>query len=168
LEPPTERLFNSDGTAAKRLNKAIAQVDAWRTFIEKHRLTVLRDLARFAQERDLVRGPRKEEPTCHLGWPLYHPRSVLIRHFDVVIGRRPALSERDAESKAAFKENHGIEVMTLDRFVDGARVSNCYESAGGTAQPVAPPNRRPASRVRMRRADRTLGSLPARVSGGGR
>jgi hypothetical protein len=28
LEPPAERLFNSDGTAAKRMNRAISQVDA--------------------------------------------------------------------------------------------------------------------------------------------
>jgi hypothetical protein len=97
-------------------------------FIEKSRPTMMRDLARFARERDLVRGPRREEPTCHLGWPLYQPGSVHIRRYDVVIGRRAALSERDAESEAPFKESHKIEVMTFDRFVDGARVSNCYGS----------------------------------------
>jgi hypothetical protein len=36
------------------------------------------------------------------------------------------------------------------------------------AEPVAAPNRRPASRVRMRRVDRTRNSLSAPVAGGGR
>ena len=49
LEPPDVRLFNSDGTAAKRLNRAIAQVSEWRTFIEKNRPTVLRDLYPFCK-----------------------------------------------------------------------------------------------------------------------
>jgi hypothetical protein len=122
LEPPTERLFNDDGTMAKRLNKANSQIDSWRTFFEKNRHTVLRDLARFAQERDLIRGPRETEPKCHAGWPLYHPRSWLHLHFDIVIGRRGKLSDSALEAKAAFKDHHNIQVMTYDRFVDAARM----------------------------------------------
>jgi hypothetical protein len=124
LEPPDARLFNSDGTAARRLNQAIAQVSEWRTFIEKNRATVLRDLTRFAKERDLIRGPREQEPTCHVGWPIDHPRAAHIRHYDIVIGRRSDLSDQEIERKSAFKENHQIEVMTFDRFLEAARNSD--------------------------------------------
>jgi len=121
LEPPDAHLFNADGTAAKRLNQAIAQVSEWRTFIEKNRSTVLRDLTRFAKDRDLVRGPREQEPTCHVGWPIDHPRAAHIRHYDIVIGRRNTLSDQEVERKSAFKENHQIDVMTFDRLLEAAR-----------------------------------------------
>jgi hypothetical protein len=42
------------------------------------------------------------------------------------------------------------------------------EEAFLMAEPVAPPNRRPASPLRMRRVDRMPDSLPAPVAGGGR
>jgi hypothetical protein len=121
LEPPNARLFNSNGTAARRLNQAIAQVSEWRTFIEKNRPAVLRDLVRFAKDRDLIRGPREEEPTCHVGWPIDHRRATHILHYDIVVGRRGALTDEEIERKSSFKENHKVEVMTFDRFVEAAR-----------------------------------------------
>lgn len=121
LEPPKERLFNQDGTMAKRLNKANSQIDSWRTFFEKNRPTVLRDLARFAKDRDLISGPRENEPTCHVGWPLYHPKSWLHLHFDIIIGRRSELTDAELEAKAAFRDHHKIDVMTYDRLIDAAR-----------------------------------------------
>ncbi len=62
MEPPTARLFNADGSAAKSLNRARAQIADWRTFVEKNRTAVVRDLARFAQEKDLVLGARDHGP----------------------------------------------------------------------------------------------------------
>lgn len=121
LEPPNERMFTKEGVMAKRLNKASSQVDSWRIFIEKNRETVLRDLARYAKDKDLIRGPRDSEPTCHVGWPLYHPKSWLHIHYDIVIGKRSDLSHRDIEAKSAFKENHNTELMTYDRFITAAR-----------------------------------------------
>jgi hypothetical protein len=93
LEPPTERLFNADGMMAKRLNKANSQIDSWRTFFTKNRDTVLHDLSRFAKERDLIRGPRKDEPTCHVGWPAISP-SVLVA---------PSLRHRNRAADRAFR-----------------------------------------------------------------
>ena len=121
LEPPDERLFNSDGTAARRLNQAIAQVGEWRTFIEKNRPAVLRDLVRFAKDKDLIMGPRENEPTCHVGWPIDHRRAVHILHYNIVIGRRGELTDQEIERKSAFKENHKVELMTYDRLVEVAR-----------------------------------------------
>lgn len=121
LEPPSERLFNADGTMAKRLNKATAQIDSWRMFIDQNRRTVLHDLARFAKERDLLHGPREKEPTCHVGWPLYHPRSCLLFQYDIVIGRRGQLSDQTLQAKGSFRDNHKVEIMTYDRLIDIAR-----------------------------------------------
>ena len=134
LEPPVGKLFNADRTMAKRLNKAVSQIDSWRIFIEKNRPTVLHDLARFVQERDLIRGPRENEPTCHVGWPLYHPRTSLLLRFDVIIGRRSALSDAEMEAKAAFKDSHGIEIITYDRFLDAARDADPYQERYGTVK----------------------------------
>jgi len=120
LEPPNERMFTNEGVMAKRLNRASSQVDSWRIFIERNRDTVLRDLARYAKDKDLIRGPSESEPTCHVGWPLYHPKSWLHIHYDIVIGKRSNLSPRDIEAKSAFKENHNTELMTYDRFIDAA------------------------------------------------
>ena len=43
LEPPDAPLFTKNGTPAKRLAGAIAQVDSWRLFIERNRNCVLRE-----------------------------------------------------------------------------------------------------------------------------
>jgi hypothetical protein len=89
MEPPTASLFNADGSTAKSLNRARAQIADRRTFIEKNRATVVRDLSRFAQQKDLVLGPRDREPTCHVGWPMHHPRSTLMFSYNIVIGLLP-------------------------------------------------------------------------------
>src|SRR5437870_2519706 len=43
LEPPNTPLFTKSGTPARRLARAISQVDTWRIFIEHNRNCVLRD-----------------------------------------------------------------------------------------------------------------------------
>ncbi|MFZ5493947.1 MAG: Shedu anti-phage system protein SduA domain-containing protein [Verrucomicrobiota bacterium] len=121
LEPPDAPLFTRSGAMAKRLNSAFHQVDCWRIFIDQNRQDVLRELSKFAMRRDLLRGPRAEEPTDSVGWRLDHPKSSLHFYFDVVIGRRDALDRDELVRKAAFGANHRIEVMTYDRFIPAIR-----------------------------------------------
>jgi hypothetical protein len=56
LEPPNEKLFTRGGLHAKRFREAVKQVDDWRSFIEKNRSCIIRDLSKFAQavQSDLV------------------------------------------------------------------------------------------------------------------
>jgi hypothetical protein len=119
IEPPDAKIFNSDGTLAKRANKALEQVNSWQQHIKKNRASFLRDLSRYATSHDLVRE-RNSEPTCHVGWPLYHPKMALIINYDIIIGRRRDLNDRQIELKAEFKENRGVQIATCDRLLRGA------------------------------------------------
>lgn len=121
LEPPDASIFNQDGTLAKKMNKANLQIDTWRHYITKNRDIVLRDLSRYAQNKDLVRGKSESKPTCHVGWPMYHPRSAVSFRFDIVIGRRADLTDKQLELKGSFKDNHKINIMTYDRLIEKAR-----------------------------------------------
>jgi hypothetical protein len=126
LEPPGAALFTKLGVAAKRLNGAVAQIDAWRSFIATNRQTVLRDLSKFLQRRELVLGKRDDEPADHCGRPLYHPNSWLRWHYHILIGRRSLLRADDAARKGAFFQHHGIDVGTYDRLLDAARKLDAY------------------------------------------
>lgn len=119
IEPPDEKIFNADGTLAQRMNKAFEQVNSWQQYIKKNRATFLKDLSRYAVSHDLVRE-RDSEPTCHVGWPLYHPRMAVMLCFDVIIGRRKDLSEKQIELKSEFRENRGVQIATFDRLIPGA------------------------------------------------
>ena len=105
---------------ARRLNKAVEQIMSWQTYIEKNRPTVLRDMSRFFAERELV-WKRGKEPTCSVGWNLWHPKVALHWCYDIVIGRREALSVGDIERKTAFRDNVRMEVMTYDRLLGACR-----------------------------------------------
>lgn len=118
LEPANEVLFTSAGNPAKRLASAVTQVSNWKIYVEKNRDVVLKNLSKFAKERELLLGRHEREPTDSAGWPLYHPNSWLIWHYHIVIGRRRDLNEKDMERKASFVRNQGVEVLTYDRLLD--------------------------------------------------
>lgn len=120
LQAPYARLFTKCGRIAKSLNEAVAQIDSWRTYIERHRDSILHELSKHVQRTELVWEFRNEEPGDHCGWPLYHPKASLAWYFHIVIGRRQHLSEADLERKGAFRKNHEINVMTYDRLLDAA------------------------------------------------
>lgn len=119
IEPPDAKIFNNDGTLAKRANKALEQINSWQQHIKKNRDSFLRDLSRYAVSHDLVRD-RDSEPTCHVGWSLYHPRMAVMINYDIVMGRRSDLNDRQVELKAEFKENRGVQIATCDRLLRGA------------------------------------------------
>jgi hypothetical protein len=121
LEPPDAQLFTRSGKPAKRLNEAISQVDSWRTFIDRHRDSVLHELSKHIRHHELIWSSNDCEPTNNCGWPLYHPRACLQWYYHVVIGRRRRQSEEELERKAFFLKHHGIHVMTYDRLVDAAK-----------------------------------------------
>jgi hypothetical protein len=118
LEPPNERLFTRGGVQAKRLREAVKQVDDWRSFIDKNRACVIRDLAKFAQKKNLLREETEDEPSDNCGRPISHPKSIFDWYFSVIIGRRKSMHEDDILRKAAFRSQHSIEVMTHDRLLD--------------------------------------------------
>jgi hypothetical protein len=131
LEPPDAPLFTKSGAIARRLNGAFQQVESWRIFIDQNRQDVLRELSKFAMKRDLLRGPRNNEPSDSVGRPLVHPKSSLHFYFDVVIGRRDNLTRDELVRKAAFGANYRIEVMTYDRFIPAIRKIDQHLSVYG-------------------------------------
>lgn len=122
LEPPTAPLFTRAGKPARHLVDSMDQIDRWRTFIEKNRPCVLRELSKFATRRDLLSPDREDEPIDNCGWPLYHPNSGINWQFSVIIGRRKNLIEEEIGKKTGFFGHHRIEVMTYDRLVDTAQM----------------------------------------------
>jgi len=121
LEAPGSAIFTRQGVPAKRLNTAVAQVDAWRTFVETNRPSVLRDLSKFVQKRELVFRHREHEPENDVGRSLYDQRTWVKWGYFIVIGRRKLLTDDELRKKAAFFEHHRIEVATYDRLLEAAR-----------------------------------------------
>lgn len=54
IEPPDSKIFNKNGTLARRANKALEQVNSWRTFIEKNKREFLEDIEKYGQKNDLI------------------------------------------------------------------------------------------------------------------
>jgi hypothetical protein len=120
LEPPNVPLFTRAGKPAKHLVSAVAQIDSWRTFIEKNRACVLRELSKYVQKHELIYENRSIEPLDHAGWPLHHPESALGWEFKIVIGRLKNLAEWEIGKKGNYEKHHGIEVITYDRLIQTA------------------------------------------------
>jgi Domain of unknown function (DUF4263) len=127
LEPPTAALFTKSGAAAKRLNGALAQINSWRSYIETDRQSVLRELSKFTQKRELIWKHRDREPEDHVGWRLYNPKSLLTWQYHIVIGRRKRLSEEHLFKKATFLRDYSVNVMTYDRLLETAKMLDDYE-----------------------------------------
>ena len=121
LEPANEKLFTSAGNSAKRLTTAVTQVSSWKIYVEKNRDAVLKNLSKYAKERELLSERNGSEPIDAAGWPLYHPQSWLIWHYHIVIGRRSDLKQKDMERKSSFLANQGVEVLTYDRLLDATK-----------------------------------------------
>lgn len=137
LEPPGSSLFAKSGVAAKRLNGALAQVAAWRAFVEKHRDEVLRELAKVFAQRELVFGSEGSEPTDTTGMPIYDPHQWIICEYHVLIGRRDHLTKEELGKKAAYVTQTKIDVMTYDRLLDQAAAFEQDADAGLHRKPQA-------------------------------
>ncbi len=119
VEPPKEKFFNKDGTLSRRANKAFEQVNSWATYIKKNRTEVLHAIKKYGTEKDLIRGPRKSL-TCTAGKSLFDPIVHVGFNYDILMGRREDLSEKDWERKTAFLENNRVQFVTCDRLFEGA------------------------------------------------
>lgn len=123
LEPPDEPMFNADGTFAKRLNQAMRQIDDWRSFLKDSAKEAYfrQQLFNAAKFKNLLYPERNgTDPTCTVGWLLTDARSSVTYWWHIVIGRRGKLSEKDIKRKATFANNHDIDLLTYDRFIDAA------------------------------------------------
>ena len=121
IEPPESRIFNKDGTLAQRARKGFEQVNSWSTYIEKNRRQFLRDIDKFAREKDLIRS-NSEPITCTAGLSIHHPRMWTYTEFDIIIGRRKTLDEISLERKSGFKKNHNVSIITSDRLLKGTEI----------------------------------------------
>lgn len=140
LEPPGAPLFTKNGVAARRLNGALAQIMSWKTFIEKRRDEVLRELAKAFRQRELVFKRKGLEPTDTTGMPLYDPSQWIIFYHHVLIGRRENLTKAELGKKAAYATHSDVDLMTYDRLLDQATAFDQDRHAGihDRPQPRAP------------------------------
>lgn len=120
IEPPSAPIFNANGTLAQRGNKALEQVNSWKTYISKNRRQYLRDLDWHVTDKDLF-GKHSERLTCTAGWEIFHPRICIYESYTMIIGRRSFLDEKHLEKKAEFKKNNEVEIATCDRLLNGAK-----------------------------------------------
>jgi hypothetical protein len=121
IEPPNERFFTREGTLARRANKALEQINSWRTYIEKNRQQFMRDLENYARDRDLVQSHDQDDKLmCSAGLEIHHPCMTFFFSFEIVMGRRDSLSREHLEKKAAFSQHNGVHLTSCDRLLDGA------------------------------------------------
>lgn len=129
LEPPNVPLFTKSGVAAKRLNSALAQVNAWRSFVDTDRQSVLRNLSTHTQKHELIWKHRDHEPEDNVGWRLYNPKSLLNWQYHIIIGRRGRQTDEELFKKASFLSHSKIDVMTYDRLFETAKMLDDCESS---------------------------------------
>jgi hypothetical protein len=118
VEPPSSGFFNKDGSLSARANKALEQVNSWKTYIEKNRQQYLRDLDRLGQEKDLIKE-HTEPMTCLSGWRIHHPRISIFDTYTILMGRRETLDEKGMERKAQFRKNNKVSIVSTDRLFIG-------------------------------------------------
>ncbi len=135
LEPPGEALFTKQGVAAKRFNGALAQIAAWKAFVEKNRGEVLRELAKVFSQRELVFGRKGDELTDTTGMPIYDPDQWIVWSYHVVIGRRDQLSKTEMGKKAAYQTQADVDIMTYDRLLNQAEAFDRNPTSGSYDRP---------------------------------
>ncbi|WPJ95394.1 DUF4263 domain-containing protein [Coraliomargarita algicola] len=118
IEPPSSPFFNKNGSLSQRANKALEQVNSWNTYIKKNQKQFLKDIERYAQEKDLIRD-HTEPMTCSAGWSIHHPRMSLYFSYDIIMGRRASLTDAQLEKKADFLNNNNVALVTSDRLFQG-------------------------------------------------
>lgn len=118
IKPPESKIFNKNGSLTPPANKALEQVNSWRTFIEKNRQEFLRDIEKYGQKRDLIR-PHSEPMTCTAGLRI-HDASIYLE-FDIIIGRRKRLDATGLGRKAEFRKNNNVSIITSDRLLQGTQ-----------------------------------------------
>ena len=124
MEPPNVPLFTRAGIPAQRLAGALAQVRNWKSYVEKNRGIVLKELFKLAEKEAWLwtRWTQNSKlPSIFSPLHLYHPKAGFNWDYHIVIGRRTSLSEEQLEKKAAFHNTDSVEVMTYDRLIDAAK-----------------------------------------------
>lgn len=117
LESPGARLYLRDGTESKLLRTALRQAKDWGIWLEQNDTQFRRDMRR-ALEQAAVADPKvPTDPSNYSTDRLLDPRTVVWKHFSVVIGRRASLSATDQERRA-FEYRHGVQIVTYDRLID--------------------------------------------------
>jgi hypothetical protein len=127
MEPPNVPLFTRAGIPAQRLAGALAQVRNWKSYVEKNRGIVLKELFKLAEKEALLlrrwMNPKGSFSSRSPYSPLspWHPEAGFNWDYHIVIGRRTSLSEEHLGKKAAFHNTDSVEVMTYDRLIDAAK-----------------------------------------------
>ena len=125
IEPPNSKIFNLDGRLAKHANKAFEQVKSWDTYIGKNRRHFLKDIKKFAQEKNLIRS-HSEPVNCSVGWDIQDFRMSIHHRFNIIIGRRRDLDDPSLERKAEFGKNSNVSIITSDRLLEGTKIIDKY------------------------------------------
>lgn len=117
LESTAAKLYLRDGTESKTLKTALRQVKDWGIWIERNESLFRTDLRRALERAAESDHEIEADPVNFSTDRLLDPRTVVWKHYSVVIGRRSSLSATDQERRA-HEYKHGAQIVTYDRFLD--------------------------------------------------
>lgn len=121
LEPVRDTIFNKNNTPSKKLAIAIRQIDDWKEYIKTNEWNLRKDLVRWAIKKDLLNKKDKDhDPSNYAKEILTDPSVGLFFTFYIIIGLRKNLTKEKRLLKNRYRENHGIDIGSYDRFVDTA------------------------------------------------
>jgi hypothetical protein len=122
LEPPDDKVINKDGTASHRLNKAIAQIHDWASYIEQNPYSFRKDLSDWCVDHDLLGVHSKKRPPCNYTGDYLKDQDTHIGfYYHIVIGSREQVTREQRRKMNQFSRGIHVRVCTYGRFLDIAR-----------------------------------------------
>lgn len=118
FEPPNDKVINKDGTPSQRFNKAISQINDWKSYIERNPVQVRQDLSDWCVKKDILGFFSEEEsPSNDTGDYLHDPNTCIWYHFHIVIGRRDKINK---EQRRKMNQYYAApaDVCTYGRLLD--------------------------------------------------
>lgn len=119
LEPVGDRIITKKGTPSVRLNSAIAQLNDWREYTERNRISIQQDLSQWCRKRDLLKWDTHDHDPCnYTGDYLRDPEIYIQFRFHIIIGRRAVATREIRRKMNQYCSDGYISIGTYDRFVD--------------------------------------------------
>jgi hypothetical protein len=120
LKSHRTRLFTKEGIPTKSLNVGLRQLDDWGRWLNRHENVFRNVLSKHFMKNDVAASCSASDRHTTAATEITDPRTVLNKHYRVVIGRRSHLTIEDQERRASFS-SRDREIVTFDRFLDVAR-----------------------------------------------
>ena len=97
LESPTTRPFTKYGNPSKALAKGLAQLNKWEIWIGKHDVCFRDQLSSLLGAKCVPKERSSMSDHRHSSVTICDPRTVIDKHYVVVVGRRAFFCDSDAQ-----------------------------------------------------------------------